>query len=487
MSSRRHFLKAAALSACGVCCVSVLPAGAVGANDRVRVGVLGVGGRGNDHCKEFSKLENVQVAAIADPHNDRLLGTKTRWESQLGTEIRAFQDPRRILEDASIDAVSVAACNHWHSLLTLWGAEAGKHVYVEKPCSHTVFEGRQLVNAAKKYGVCIQHGTQRRSDDGWRRASAAFQSGKYGKPLAVFAHANRVRNGIGFKPVTAPPASLDWNMWLGPADYAPYHENLVNYNWHWFWNTGDGEIGNNGVHFFDVCRMGAGDPHVQPRKVFSFGTRVVNAPADGWRDQGETPRFQIAVYDLDGLPCFFESCNLREKKDGPWQPLENAFFYTTDGIISGGANFTANDGTQVPLDVEFTPAQPGGPFGNFINCVRANSPEKLNAPIEEGHYSASFCHLANISYRSGRDASLDECLAAAGENPILRKRLGETLENLQTALPGHDIRKDVRYTLGAELEVDPNAERFTNNDAANALLKKPGRGEFVVKEYGVSE
>lgn len=482
MSSRRSFLKAAALGACGVCCVSVLPASAKGANDRIRVGVLGVGGRGNDHCKEFSKLENVELAAIADPHKDRMSAAKTRWEKETGREIQAFQDPRRILEDASIDAVSVATCNHWHALLTLWGAEAGKHVYVEKPCSHTLFEGRQLVNAARKYGVCIQHGTQRRSDDVWRRAAAAFQSGKYGKPVAVFAHANRTRNGVGFKPIQDPPTALDWNLWLGPADYAPYHENLFNYNWHWFWNTGDGEIGNNGVHFFDICRLGLSDPHVQPKRIFSFGTRIVNAPNDDWRDQAETPRLQAALYEMDGIPCYFESCNFRDKNSN-WQPIENSFFHTTDGFFDGSKDFVTNDGTRVPIDVEFTPAEPGGPFGNFINSVRANTPEKLNAPIEEGHYSASFCHLANISYRTGRDASLDECLAALGTQPILQKRLDATLENMQNAIPGRDLHKDVRFTLGQTLEVDSTSERFTNCEAANALLSKPGRGEFVVRAY----
>lgn len=481
MTNRRNFLKSSALGAAGLCTFH-LPASAQGANERLRIGVLGVGSRGNDHCKEFSSMENVELAAVADPDQYRSQGTKKRWEEKTGKEILAFQDPRKIIEDPSIDAVSVASCNHWHALLSLWAAETGKHVYVEKPCSHTLFEGRQLVNAMKKYSVCIQHGSQRRSGNQWYQAAAAFRSGKYGKPKALFAYANRTRLGIGYQPKMDPPAHLDWNLWLGPADYEPYHANLVPYKWHFFWNTGDGEIGNNGVHFFDGCRIAAGDPHAHAKSVLAFGTRVVRSEDGSFKDQGETPSIQAAVYDFNGLPCYFTSCSLR-KKDSTWKPLETARFYTDEGYVTEYGTFVSNSGETTKLDVEFQKPQPGGHFVNFVTCIRENTPEKLNAPIVEGHYSTAFCHLGNISYRTGRDASLAECLEAIGDEPILRARLDETLKNAQDFIPEISLEKDVRFTLGTKLEMDSETEKFTNCEAANALLRKPGRGEFVVREY----
>lgn len=484
MASRRHFLKSTLLGASALS-LNYVPASTLGANERIRVGVLGVGGRGNDHCKEFSSMANVQLAAVADPDDLCAQGTKKRWEESVGAEIQAFQDPRRIIEDQSIDVVSVASVNHWHALLTLWAAEAGKHVYVEKPCCHTIFEGRQLVNATKKYGVLIQHGTQNRSVDSWRLTAAAFQSGKYGKPKAVFAHANRPRNGIGFKPEIDPPQTLNWDLWLGPVNYVRYRQNIVPYLWHWYWNTGDGEIGNNGVHFFDLCRLALGNPYAHPKKTLCFGSRIVNAPKDDYRDQGETPTIQAVLYEMDGIPCYFSSCNLRDK-ESDWKPIETAQFITEDGVLSRGA-FVTNSGESVPIDgsIEFAKAQPGTHFENFINCVRENAPEKLNAPIREGLYSTAFCHLGNISYRVGRPAPLSECLDSISEHPLLRSCVEGALANAQSLLKdGVDLTK-IPFTLGQKIEMDSSTEKFTNSPEANALLRAPGRGEYVVRDYGV--
>ncbi|MBP3693658.1 MAG: Gfo/Idh/MocA family oxidoreductase [Thermoguttaceae bacterium] len=482
MLTRRNFIKSSILVTTAVSSgILYLPASAKGANERIRVGVLGVGSRGNDHCKEFTQMENIQLAAVADPDQIRAESTKKRWEEKTGTEIQAFQDPRRIIEDRSIDAVSVASVNHWHSLLTLWSAEAGKHVYVEKPCSHTVFEGRQLVNAMQRFNVCIQHGTQNRSSNSWHQAAAAFRSGKYGKPTAVFAHANRPRNGIGFEPVQEPPATLNWDLWLGPADAMAYHANLVPYKWHWFWNTGDGEIGNNGVHFFDLCRLALGNPYEHARRITAFGTRIVSSVQTQYRDQGETPTIQGVLYEMNGIPCYFSSCNVR-RQDSEWKPIETAQFFTDEGMISRGS-FISNSGETQPLDVEFDEVEQGNHFVNFIDCVRAGTPEKLNAPIREGHYSAAFCHLGNISYRTGREASLAECLSISDGHPIFRKCLDGMLANVQHAIPALNIAKDVKFTLGTALEFDSATEEFTNCAAANALLRKPGRKEFVVKAY----
>lgn len=487
MQTRRTFLKSSLLGASALS-LNYIPASAMGANDRLRAAVLGVGGRGNNHCEAFAALENVQLVAVADPDLRRAEGTKKRWEEKIGTEITAYQDPRKLLEDKSIDVVSVASCNHWHTLLSLWSAEAGKHVYCEKPCSHTLFESRQLVNAMKRYGILIQHGTQHRSNPKWQGAARAFQSGKYGKPIALFAYVNRTRNGIGFKPVQDPPKELDWNLWLGPVDYQPYTENNFVYNWHWFWNTGDGEIGNNGVHMFDLSRLAAGNPHVQPRTVQSFGTRLINAPDDGYKDQGETPSIQAAVYDLDGLPVYYSCCNLRDKNN-PWKSMETAHFVTDEGVVTN-SQFISNDGKSSPLDPEFNPEKSVNflngtvdHFQNFVDCVRANTPEKLVAPIVEGHYSTSLCHLGNISYRTGRQATLAECMDSISDHPLLVKEVEAALANVKSLIPALNLEKDVPFTLGQKLEFDSETEKFVSNPAADALLRRPGRGEFVVKEY----
>jgi len=481
--NRRQFLRNASAITGAAFAVTHIPASAFGANDRVGFAVIGTGSRGGNHINDFGNNQSVQLAWVVDADRDRAESAKKTIADKFSTEVKVEQDLRKMLDDPAVDAVSVATCNHWHSLASILALQAGKHVFVEKPCSQNLFEGRQLAKAAVKYGKCVQHGTQRRGDNNWLRAGVAWASGKYGKPTALQAFANRPRPSLGFKAEKNPPDHLDWNLWIGPAAMTPYHDNLVPYNWHWFWNTGNGEIGNNGVHYFDLCRIAltALNPNVRhPQNVVMFGTRFFNDPDHHFSDQAETPNVQLGIYDFDGIPLIFESCNFAGEG---WHKRETAWFVTEDGYIEGD-NFTSKSGQRSRITgVDITNRQPGGIFGNFIDCVVNNTPEKLNAPILEGHYATSVCHLGNASYRTGTPASLAQCREAVGDNAIMQSIVDETLENLKTVFGENvDLAKDITWTLGQKLSINNDTEIFDGSRAATRLLARPARAPFVVPQ-----
>ena len=255
----------------------------LGANDRIRVGVAGINGRGTSHIGGFAPMEGVEVSCLIDP-DTRLFESRTKMvRDKGGNTPTCVQDIREALEDKNLDVITVATCNHWHSLITIWACQAGKDVYVEKPISHNVFEGRKCVEAAAKYDRIVQHGTQNRSSQGKANEIAAVQSGKYGKLLVSKGYCCKPRWSIGHKPVTAPPKELDWDLWLGPAPKQDYHGNLHTYNWHWFWDTGNGDTGNQGVHEMDIARWAIKDSTL-PKRIWSVGGRYV----PGEEDQGQT-------------------------------------------------------------------------------------------------------------------------------------------------------------------------------------------------------
>jgi predicted dehydrogenase len=481
--NRRQFIRNAAAVTGAAFAVTHIPARALGANDRVKLAMIGTGGRGNEliNNNEFGGNPNAQLAWVVDADKGRAETAKKTIAERYSTEVKVEQDLRKMLEDPAVDAVVVTACNHWHTLASIWALQAGKHVFVEKPCSQNLFEGRQLARAAAKYGKCVQHGTQRRGDNSWLRGGVAWASGKYGKPIALQAFANRPRGSLGFKPEGNPPGNLDWNLWVGPAAMTPYHENLVPYNWHWFWNTGNGEIGNNGVHYFDLCRIAltALKPDVRhPQNTVMFGTRFFNDARNNNRDQAETPNIQLGIYDYDGIPLIFQSCNF--SREG-WHKRETAWFITEDGRIEG-ENFIAHSGERTRITgVDIIERQPGGIFRNFIDCVRNNTPDKLNAPISEGQYSAAMCHLGNASYRAGESASLAKCREAVGDNAIMQQVMDETLDNVKNVLGDSiDLAKDIPWTLGKNLSINNDTEVFDGDAEATALLTRPERTPFVI-------
>ena len=484
--SRRTVLKAAAASAVfPLFTISGTKASGrvIGANDTIRVGVAGIHGRGGAHIDELSKVPNVQITHLIDPDSS-LFDSRTKVVAGKfgGKEPTCVQDVRKILDDKTIDAVTVATCNHWHSLITIWACQADKDVYVEKPISHNVFEGRQCVEAARKHKRVVQHGTQSRSSDGKAREVAIARSGKYGKLLVSKGYCCKPRWSIGFKPVTKPPATLDWNIWLGPAPMQDFHENLVHYNWHWFWDTGNGDIGNQGVHEIDIARWAIPDATL-PTKVYSLGGRFL---PDG-PDQGQTPNMQLAVMEFGDVLLVFEVRGLVGKKENPDYPnqVENEY-YTTDGVIRKGRFYKGGKGEGEPISgAEDVHVAPGGAFGAFINAMRSRRPQDNNCDAEVAHYSAACCHLPNISYRMGEKVSYDTAAGSLGKNAQVKEAFEKIRDNSKAV--GVKLG-NADYTLGATLTFDPAKERFTGQgaDAANKLLTRPYREPFVVPDLRIA-
>jgi predicted dehydrogenase len=439
----------------------------LGANADVRVAVVGLNGRGESHIEAFSKMAGVRLAALCDVDLQVLERRAQKFDG-----IKKYQDVRQLLEDKEIDAVSVATPNHWHSLITVLACQAGKDVYVEKPCSHNVFEGRKCVEAARKYHRIVEHGTQSRSSD-FARIPAIVRSGKYGKLLISKGYCCKPRWTIGFKPIKSAPSYLDFNLWLGPAPEQPYHENLVHYNWHWFWDFGNGDVGNQGVHEMDMARWALGV--TLPRSVFSLGGRWVNEV--DFKDQGQTPNQMVSVFDYGDSLLLFETRGLVEKDKRFPLIVGNEFFFE-EGVIRGGKFYPKGQGEGEPLVKVEYPVEPGSHFQNFINCVRSRKQEQLNAEILEGHRSAALCHLGNISYRMGGPKPFEKPKDFS-DNKVVGESVMTLLEN--TKAIGVEPEKTTLW-VGPKLAFDAEAEKFINNPAADALLTRPYRKPFVVPE-----
>jgi predicted dehydrogenase len=399
---RREFLKTATSTLAGASLVGTSARWA-GANDRIRVAVLGLGGRGRGHIREASANPGVEVVAVCDPDRERLAFAAAEHEKARGVKARQETDLRRILDDRSIDVVSVATTNHWHALATIWACQAGKHVYVEKPVCYTMAEGRRMIEAARKYDRFVATGTQRRSNGSFRKVMELLHGGVIGDIYLARCDYQQPRPPIGFKPAAAAPEHLAWDLWLGPAPEQPYHANLVHYNWHWFWDFGNGEIGNNGPHFLDVLRWGMRKG--LPSRIHSVGGRF------GPKDQAQTPNTQRTtfVYD-DGTEIINDIRGMMAGEGFTWD------FFGSKGYMhlnyrhigtSYGCEY------QVYLGGSKTPEPSQGEYPdvehytNYLTALRAGKRELMNADLTEGYLSAALCHLANISYRVGRELRFD--------------------------------------------------------------------------------
>ena len=445
----------------------------LGANDAIRIGVAGLHGRGESHVKEFAGMPGVQVTYLIDPDTRTFDKRLDQVKSKGGNTPRTVQDVRKALEDKELDAISIATPNHWHALMTVWACQAGKDVYVEKPCSHNVHEGRIAVEAAKKHGRIVQHGTQSRSGPEWARIAEVVKSGKYGKLLVSRGLCYKRRDSIGVKPNSEPPHELDYDLWLGPAPAHPFNGNYVHYNWHWFWDFGNGDIGNQGVHEMDKARWmipGA----TWPKSVLSLGGRF------GYKDQGQTPNTQIALFDYGDAQLIFE---VRGLKTPPYNHLRQGVGNTVhldEGMIADGKFYPKGSDRGEALPAVEARRGPGrGHFGNFIAAVRSRKPEDLNAPILEGHYSAALCHLANISYRLGELVPFNSQTKALGDD----KAAYDALARMEEHLGGNGLTlAGQEYRLGRRLSFDARAERFVHDDEANKLLTRVYRPPFVVPD-----
>jgi predicted dehydrogenase len=471
--NRRDFLKTAAAGSFVAAAFTISGTKAsgrvLGANDRIRIALAGINGRGQAHLHEYCRMKNVEVAYLVDP-DTRLFASRSKMVEKLGgNKPECVQDLRKILDDKDLDVVSIAAPNHWHSLLAIWSCQAGKDVYVEKPCSHNIYEGRKLVEAARKYDRIVQHGTQNRSSALWAKQVAVVRSGEYGRLLVSYGYASKPRGSLGVKPPKDPPKELDFDLWLGPASQQPYHENLVHYNWHWFWDFGNGEIGNQGVHQMDVARWAMPDG-AEPTGVVSLGGRF------GYKDQGQTPNTQLTVIDFGGPKIIFEDRGLVK---GKTEKVTNEF-YTDQGVIKDNLFFANGKTEGEPLKDVPIAVHPHGPFGNFIDCVRTRKRENLNAEIIEGHRSALLCHLGNISYQLGADVPFDKKTDVLGDD----KMVGEAFESMKHHLAtAAKLKLDsATYHLGRKLTFDAAAEKFVGDPEADKRLVGVRRGDYAVPE-----
>jgi len=479
--TRRKFLKQSAALAGGTLLLSTSTHRVLGANERINVGCAGIRGRGGSHIGAFLGMSDCDVTWLIDVDKKVLDSVAGSVEKKRGKKCNLTQDIRKALEDKDLDAISIATPNHWHALMTIWAVQAGKDVYVEKPCTHTVVEGRIGSEIIRKSKQIVQTGTQRRSEGGWAKMVEVTKSGQLGKLLISHGYASKTRGSIGFKEPKDPPPELAWDIWLGPAPAQPYHENIVHYNWHWFWDFGNGEIGNQGVHQTDVARWAIpGATH--PTTVFSIGSRC------GYKDQGQTPNTQLTVYQYGETLLVFEVCGLVGGKGKAGEGgvpdigrVSNDFVYEAGTVVDTN-KFTPKDSSkkaEMPkIAVKLGPGN--GPFGNFIAACRSRRKEDLNAPFEEGHYSAALCHLGNISYRLGKDVKWTKG-AKLFEQDYANEAWARVEEHL-VKNRGLNL-EEWPLRVGLALKFDPKTEKFIGAPPeADAMLTRPPRKPFDVPE-----
>lgn len=477
--TRRRFLQTTSVAAgSSLILTGTQASGQVqGANDRLRIAVVGLNSRGKSHIAGWLDQENVEIAYLVDPDQKVLSGAiKSVTDKTSGRmKPQGVADLRRVLEDKTVDAISVATPNHWHSLMTIWAAQAGKHVYVEKPMSHDVAEGRVAVAAQKKYGVVVQHGTQSRSNAHIAGLHEAIQAGKFGRLKISYGYCCKPRNGIGYESVSAPPKQLDWNLWRGPAQVDAYHDNLVHYDWHWFWKTGNGDLNNQGTHQLDIARWALDTDQTHPVRAMAIGGRFK------WDDQGETPNTMMGIAEYpNGQQVFFNVRNVNY--DGYEKQVENEYYFEDGGKIVRGLYYPAGSKQGEKVSVPDGDVTPGGNWASFVAACRAGDPAMANGNALDAHYGCVLGHLMNNSYRLGSEVPFN---ARAG-------RFGDNAEAQEHFLRLHEVMRDgvgipqdgAQYVVGPWLTFDPQTERHVGEhaDRANALLKDPNRAGFEVPD-----
>ena len=413
-SSRRTFLKkTAAVGSAAIVAPTIISASAFGANDRVNAAVLGLHGRGKNHVQGLMAQDNVQVRVLCDPDMNVLTERQAEFKETYQKDVALEQDLRRVMDDQDIDVISIASPNHWHALTTIWACQAGKDVYVEKPGSHNLWEGRKMVEAAEKYDRIVQHGVQLRSSPAVNEAIGLLRDGYIGRVYMARGLVFRWRDDIGIQGTSPVPEGLDYDLWTGPAPKRPFSRDLVHYNWHWHWDYGNGDVGNQGIHETDLCMWGLDVGF--PTKITSMGGKFL------WDDSKEVPEVLTSVYkypDEDKMIQF---------EVRPWVTNTEAGV-TVGNIFYGDKGILVVDGYdkyKTYLGRERTPGQSGedggesgtgmergaggtdGHFANFIEAVRKHDKSILNGPVETAHLSSGLAHLGNIAYRLDRVLTFD--------------------------------------------------------------------------------
>jgi predicted dehydrogenase len=462
------------------------------ANNDVRAAVVGFRGHGRTHINAYLKIPGVRVVALCDADRDILARGVAEFKAR-NQKVDAYTDFRELLEDKDIDIVSTATPNHWHALITVWACQAGKDVCVEKPVSHNIFEGRKMVEAARKYNRIVQADLDLRSNEGLAEAVRYIQQGQLGDIVVVRGFCYKRRKSMG--KVSGPqkvPESVDYNLWCGPAPMEPLMRKNLHYDWHWVWATGCGEIGNNGPHQLDVCRWVLGKSQL-PKRVMSIGGRF------GYDDDGQTPNTQIAIFDYEPVPIIYEVRGLPTRQGDSNMDIYRAV--STTGVIMRSGRLSPSPNTGVVVQCEngyvdltgfiaynnegrevrrFKSKSPG-PQASFINAVRSRKIEDIRTDILEGHLSTCLCHMGNISYRVGRESSNEEI------KEIIRgdKDSLEALGRFERHLAANGVNlKETPAVLGPWLKMNSAQERFFGkfSGRANQFLKRDYRKPFVVPE-----
>ncbi len=472
--TRRAFTKS---SLAGAAAMALSPYSRVlGANNDIRVAVVGFRSQGSNHIKYFSRIPGVRVVALCDA-DTKFIDREAKKLKEKNQKVDTYVDVRKLLEDKNIDAIITATPNHWHSLVTVWACQAGKDVYVEKPVSHDIWEGRKMVEAARKYNRIVQAGTQRRSDEGIAAAFEYMKQGNLGRILRARCYYFSPRGPIGKVDGPQPiPETVDYNLWTGPAPMKPLMRKRLHYDWHWQWPYGNGDLGNNGIHFMDLCRWVLGYSHLAPR-VMSFGGKFL------WDDDRQTPNTQVAFYDYKPAPIIFEMRNLPRKKGSSAMDVTYRRIRTymviecEDGYYAGGWAYNYND----KKIKQFKVSGGGSHHANFIKAVRSRKVSDLNADILEGHLSTALCHMGNISYRLGQTANRDDVMDSVRSSNVLTESFESFQEHLlQNVVNVHETPR----ILGPWLTMDSETERFTGDfsEEANKHLSRDYREPFVVPE-----
>lgn len=448
----------------------------VGANEAIRVAVVGFGGRGGNHIEGFRELKGVRLAALCDVDRT-ILDKELRKSKEKGEDVQGFTDIRDMLERGNVDIVSIATPNHWHSLGAIWAVQHGKDVYVEKPVSHNVFEGRKLVEAARKYKCLVQAGTQCRSSVGLQEAMAWLHAGNLGKIIRARGLCYKRRASIGKTTGDQPiPPNVEYNLWLGPAPMKPLHRKRLHYDWHWVWDTGNGDLGNQGIHQVDLARWALNVHELSPG-VLSLGGRL------GYEDDGETPNTQIIFHDYKPAPLLFEVRGLPTKADA--KDMDD---YRGAGIgvvvdCEGGTMVIPSYSKAIVYDKAGKEVRKfdggGNHYENLIKAFRSRKTSNLHGEILEGHLSSALCHTANISYLLGKTGAPDAIRDAVKNN----KEVAEMLGRMETHLAANNVDLNkTPTTLGEYLKMNGRTEKFIGNKKADALLTREYRKPFVVPE-----
>jgi len=462
------------------------------ANNDIRAAVVGFRGHGRTHINAYLKIPGVRVVALCDADRDILARGMAEFKAR-NRKIDAYTDVRELLEDKNIDIVSTATPNHWHALVTVWACQAGKDVCVEKPVSHNIFEGRKMVEAARKYNRIVQADLDLRSNEGLTEAVRYIQQGQLGNIIVVRGFCYKRRSSMG--KVSGPqkvPESVDYNLWCGPAPLEPLMRKNLHYDWHWVWATGCGEIGNNGPHQLDVCRWVLGQSQL-PKQVISIGGRF------GYDDDGQTPNTQIAIFDYEPAPIIYEVRGLPTRKGDSNMDIYNATSSTGVVMRSGRLSPSPNTGVVVQCENGFVDltelvvydnngreikrfkSRSPGPQASFVNSVRSRKIGDIRIDILEGHLSTSLCHMGNISYRIGNESSNEQIREVIqGDKGSL-----ESFGRLQNHLSANGVNiKKTPAVLGPWLKMNSRKEKFFGKFSrqANKLLSRNYRKPFVVPE-----